>query len=264
MIRADAGSRGQGKQVAQMLDSAFRSTCRTLFTQELGGLEEYAGYLSTASEPVTERKSSLSGENVYLYYCQYPEAGNFASYGELNELPRPKADINAIKDMDSLLEAVREGFFYCGNKTLGKCTGVEASDACMDAFYVRESNAVYDSGYVANSSYLHGSKFIFGSTLAVFVNSAINAYYGYRSSRLFESGMINFSSDVYFCWYAMNCTDCMFSFNQWSKKNMIGNVELPREKYQGLKKKLLGEVAETLRRKKSFPSIFEIVKGAGA
>lgn len=243
------------------LDSAFRTTCRAILGQEIGGLGELKAFLTSTAEPVTKRKSVLSGEEVYLYYHQYPKKGRFISYAEVEKCPAPRLSVNEIKDIDSLLGAVRENFFYCGDKHLGNNVEVVASDGMMDAGFVLESNAAYNSQHAAYSNILLNSKFIFGCTYAAFCNSMVKSYHNYKSSRFFQSGYSHFSADLYFCWYMNGCEDCMFSMNQINGRNMVGNVELPREKYLSLKGKLLGEIAAEIRERKSFPTIFELAKG---
>jgi hypothetical protein len=51
----------------------------------------------------------------------------------------------------------------------------------------------------------------------------------------------------------------LFSFNQVAKHYMIGNLELQHDRYDSLKQKLMAEIAEELRRKKRFPSLFELM-----
>jgi hypothetical protein len=50
----------------------------------------------------------------------------------------------------------------------------------------------------------------------------------------------------------------MFCFNQVAKRNMIGNLALQRDQYELLKKNLLLQIADELKQKKSFPSLFEL------
>ena len=53
----------------------------------------------------------------------------------------------------------------------------------------------------------------------------------------------------------------MFCFNLRGKRRCIGNLELPREKYDGLKAKLLLEARQMLRERHAVPSIYEIMAG---
>lgn len=257
----DTGAPSKEELLLQKLDAAFRSTCRSTIGHELGGLGELKGFLTSTAEPITRRKSLLSGEDTYLYYNQYPQKGKFISYSELGKCPAPKLSINEIKDIDSLLTAARDNFFYCGDKHLGKSLEVIASDGTMDAGFVLGSNAAYNSQHAAYSNILLNSKFIFGCIYAAFCNFMVKSYHNYKSSRFFQSGYSHFSSDLHFCWYMNGCEDCMFSMNQLNGRNMVGNMELPREKYLSLKSKLLGEISEEIRRGKTFPTIFELSCG---
>lgn len=243
------------------LDYAFRSVCRSLFRREVGGLSEFRDYLKSAAEPVHVRKSSVSGKDVHFSFGEYPEKGKHISYDEIKELPKYELDVNSIKDVDSLLAATSENFYYCGDKNLGKSVEVEKSDGCMDTGFVLESNEIYDSQYIAYSSQLSDSKYVFGSTYAYTMNTIIGAVHGYQSTRVFQTGFSSVSSDVYASWYVINCNECMFSFNQRNKRHVVGNLELEREKYLALKEKLLGEMAEWLEKRKSFPSMFEVAEG---
>ena len=69
------------------------------------------------------------------------------------------------------------------------------------------------------------------------------------------------SSDCYYSANCENCSDCMFSFNLRNKRHTVGNVQLPREKYLGLKKKLVGEILGELLPRKRVISIAEILGG---
>ena len=79
----------------------------------------------------------------------------------------------------------------------------------------------------------------------------------FYTKRCFDSYLCVSSSDLYSCFNCKNCMDAMFCFNQNSKRHAIGNLELPKEKYLVIKKKLLSEIAEELEAKKRFPSVFE-------
>lgn len=248
----------------QKLDTAFRSMCRSILGQELGSLDEFEDYLRLTAEGVTRRVSSVSGKDVYLYYPAYPEKGNFVSDEEREKLPPAKLDINAIKDVDSLREAVNDGFYYCGNKHLGKSYEVEQADGCMDGGFVYQSSAVYSSQYVAYSYAINESKYAFSSAHSTEINTTIKTYQSFRATRTLQSGFIRNCSDMAFCWQMEGCQDCLFSFNQRNRKWMVGNNEFPRDGYMALKKKLLGEVVEVMKKKKTFPTIFEIAKGVRA
>jgi hypothetical protein len=243
------------------LDAAFRSACRSILGEEIGGLGELRGYLTSASRPAEKRKSAVSGKDVCLYYGKYPKKGRFIADSEVGRLPAPKLDANSIKDIDSLLGAVRENFFYAGDKHLGNNAGIEASDGIMDCGFMLGVCAAYNSQYAAYSEILLESKYVFGCTYSAFCNFMVKSYHNYRASRLFETGYSHTSSDLHFCWRMEYSQECLFSMNQVNAKFMVGNNALPREKYFALRKKLLGEIAEKIRKRKTFPGIFKIAEG---
>ncbi len=51
----------------------------------------------------------------------------------------------------------------------------------------------------------------------------------------------------------------MFSFNQDSKRNMIGNNQLGREKYLSLKAELVGQMRDAAIAGKKLPSLADIM-----
>jgi hypothetical protein len=81
--------------------------------------------------------------------------------------------------------------------------------------------------------------------------------------RCLETFHCNVASDCYYSGSIEDCSNLMFSFNQRNKQYMIGNVPLNKEAYLKLKNKLLDEIADTMRKKKSLPSVIEIISGKG-
>jgi hypothetical protein len=53
----------------------------------------------------------------------------------------------------------------------------------------------------------------------------------------------------------------LFSFNAKNKHDIVGNVELPKDKFAQLKAKLLEEIRDELQRKKKLPSLVEMITG---
>ena len=244
------------------IDSAFGSTCRILFGKGMGGLSEFAGYLSEGVDPPSAANSSASGKPVYLsrpYYCR---GARFLNVSELAG-KQPALAINDIKDVDSALAALSEKFAYCGSKNLGTSSGVEQSDMCNDCLDVLSSQNVMASKYVAYSNGVRESECVFGCQLGGEVGFSMHSQIFFYSKRCFDAYMCFHSTDVYCSFNCRNCAGALFSFNQNSKRNMIGNLELAKDKYLELKGKLSGEVGETLGAKKRFPTIFELADGGG-
>jgi hypothetical protein len=90
-------------QLLTALDRSFRSACRAIFRQEIGGLEGNRR-LFRYTAPMKKAASALSGEEVY-FSAPYNLAGQFISLGEKQLAAKAKFSPNDIKDIDSLLRA---------------------------------------------------------------------------------------------------------------------------------------------------------------
>lgn len=239
------------------LDEAFKSAFRTIFGECNVALGELKDYLSRYHYPIVKRKSSISGKEVALSMDRYCEGAKFLSQDEVDYGKCFSLDINAIKDVDSIMEAVRDRAFYAGNKVLGTSKFVEGSDTIVDSFHVRDSHNITESKYVAYSAYIRGgSEYVFGSSHSKTSKCAIHTYILMDCARCFETCFSDNSSDLFFCSNCQGCSHAMFSFNLRSKRHCIGNVELPKDKYFTLRKKLVEESREYLEKNKSFYSIF--------
>jgi hypothetical protein len=239
------------------LNSHFKSTCRILFGSEIGELDEYKGWLSEMVLQPAVAKSAISGKSVYLARPYYDKTARFMHLGE-KETAAPLG-INDTKDIDSVLAALAEKFSYCGNKNIGISMNVQESDSCTDCTDILCSGQMVGDKRVAYSYAIRESECAFGCMWSGEIAFSIRCQGLFFSKRCFDSYLCVKSSDLFSC---MNCrasSDLMFCFNQVSKRHMIGNCELTKEKYAALKKKLAGEIAEELRKNKRYPSLFQLV-----
>jgi len=245
------------------LNKSWKSTCRILLGEEIGDLIEYETYLSEYYPNIRKRKSHISGKEVNIALDHYCDEANFILFEETKEKQiKPESlNINEIKDIDSVLEAISEKWEYVGNKVLGNSNFVEASDIVINSNYVLNSANVQESSYVFSSFYCHsGSKYVFGSNwLGESGEFVIRGTGCYNVKRIFEGSLITTCSDIYFSHNCLGCHDLLFCFNQRSKNYRIGNLDLPKEQYSDLKKKLMEEVKEELKKSKQFPSIYDFV-----
>jgi hypothetical protein len=240
------------------LNKAWKATCRILLKGEIGELKYYDGWLKEFLPAFGKRKSSCSGKDVILAKCDYCDNANVISLDEAREKAAPLS-INDIKDVDTILEAIAESWEYTGNKSLGNSRFIEASDNIIDSQYVYGSANVRQSAYVYSSYFVNeNSKYVFGSNWVSNSEFVIKGE-SCNSKRLFNSSWNVACSDMYFCFYSNGCSELIFCFNQRNKRNAIGNLALPKDKYWALKKKLLEEIKGELQKNKTFPSIFQLV-----
>jgi hypothetical protein len=234
-----------------------------LLKREIGGMEEYGAYLKKCVGPVrNSRRSCLSGSVVttadddYGADVRYISNAERGQYFKLYSSPFP---IDDIKDIDSLRAAIGERFIYSGGIVLGNAYDVAASNRCSNVSCVHHSQDVSDCKYVAHCAMLRRSSYVFGSDCTGEIDFVIKNFQGWKSRRMFETANTQYVSDAYYCANVRQSQEIMFSFNQDAKRFMIGNCELPRERYMALKAKLVCEIADELEGRKDIVSLAELL-----
>jgi len=249
-----------GKFNIAPIDTAWRGLCRLLFGAEVGGLMKFEPYLKEAMLPYTIAKSSVSGKGVYLGHHLYPKSARFISPDEIPSLAQPSFSINDIKDIDSLFRAAGESIAYCGNKVFEKNANtclVDNAINCIDVYYSHNVRNVKKGAFI---SHVRESECVFGIPAFPKINHSMRCHEGINVNRMFESFYITHSSDMYYSFNCTNCSDVMFGYNLRGKRNVAGNIELPKDRYLALKKKLTAEIAGELEANGRARSISDIAK----
>ncbi len=243
------------------LESAWKDTCRVVLGGEVGGLEEYEKWLLEDHGPRMTRPSCISGKEVVSVYTQYPKSARMASYDEmdLNAKYGP-ISINDIKDIDSLAEAVSDRAVYSGNIVLGNSKFVQDSTVITDCFHTHNSERVAFSKYVGYCSRGGYSDYIFGCHGMGPVHYCIRSSAVWDVTRALMLSKSEFSSDCYYSHGLTYCQDCLFCFHLKNKRNCVGNLELPKDQYSAIKRKLVDEMRTELESKKRLPSLIEMVE----
>jgi len=241
------------------LNKRWKATCRLVIGGEVGELEEFGEWLSELNEPEFHEKST-SGIEVMLPSSNYSHDAGFTFLDEVDFNKKfDPLNINEIKDIDSIIEAIQERFIYCGNIVLGNSGFVEKSTNITDSFYIYKSNTVEYSNYVAFAALTRYCENVFGSDVLGYSNYCIWGKYGFKNVRSLEFMRCQSSYDCYYTYNLHNCSDCIFSFNLQTRRNVVGNLELSKDRYIAVKKKLLEEMREILEKNKRLPNLFEIV-----
>ncbi len=229
------------------LNKGYKSTCKVLFGREVGELEEFEQWLEEyAQAPPRFEKSAVSGKEVELSINDYAASSKFISFDEIDFGKKfQPLSINEIKDIDSIIGAVQERIYYTGNLVLGNSANVGRSSNIIDSHYVWKSNRISDSKYVACSQDARYCEYCFGLGVSSKSSFCIRSTSG-RMTRCFETLNCELLTDAYYCALVQNSQECMFSFGCRSKNYIIGNLQLPRDKYGKLKEKLLSEIAQKL------------------
>ncbi len=243
------------------LNRAWNSTCKILFGQEIGDLEDFAVWLSEYDEKIRTEKSFLSGKPVSFSQNDYADNAKFVAFDEVELNKFQPLSINEIKDIDSIIEAVVERLCYTGNIILGNCSAVENSSNVTDSHVILNSTVVSDSKYIGYTRHVRNSQYCFGLLGAEKDNYVIKSM-GSELSRCFECHMVELLSDCYYCAKTQNCRECFFCFGTHGGAYMMGNTKLPKDKYLATKAKLLGEIADTLKSQKGIFSLLTVIEKA--
>ena len=246
-----------------ILNKAWKSTCRALIGGEVGELDGFSEYLRTYSEDVQQAKSVLSGKQVTISDRLFSHGAPFISNDELEAyakmLSKNPFKPGEIRDIDSLLSAARERVCYAGNMVKGNSAFVEDADSVADSFYVYRSFEAYGSKYVAYSCNSRLDEYIFGGNWSGESKFIINCSQTYRQTRCMET-MRTFTSAG--CYYTANlegCQDCFFCFNQRSKRHMMGNLQLSLDVYSKKKAELLSQIRDIMNAKKRAPTLLDVM-----
>lgn len=243
------------------LEGKWKDACRIVFGEELGGLDEYAPWLSGLTEPVSRHRSAISRKEVISAPTEYCKEAPWLAFDEVDFGRKfGPLGINEIKDVDSIAEALTARAYYAGSIVFGKSAQIEKSSNINDSIGIYNVGRLGDSKYVAYSTMCRYAESCFGCNFLGESSFCIRANDCFRNRRSFELWRCQQSSDIYYSHGLMNCSDCFFSFNVRNKRYLIGNLELGREKYASLKEKLLSEMAGELRGKKRLPSLPDIVE----
>lgn len=231
------------------LDSRWKATCRLFFGREIGGLEEYEGWLKEDLEPLSARHSTKTGKEV-ASIGPYQKNVQFISFDELdyNRKFEPLS-INEIKDIDSVVSALGERAVYCGNVVLGNSSHVAESTGMEDSNFVLGCHTMHKCQDLAYCTIGREVRDSFGSSLIGESGFAIKGHNVWRTSRCFCSYRIYESNDIAYSNYLNGCSDCMFCFGMKGKRHMIGNAPLTAEKCLEVRRKLMAEIADELERK---------------
>lgn len=240
------------------LQSAFDSTTRVLFGSEIGDLQDFAPYLSEMMMPFQTRNSAISGKPVVLSHPFYPKNAKFVSQDEVAKLKFAPLNINEIKDVDSLFAAAAERQVFCGNKVFGTNFSISQVDNCVDCSNVHFSHNVFKVKNGAYLSVVREAENVFGLAPHPKIKFSMRCAEGIDANRCFEEYCSASVSDMHYAINCIGCQNCIFAFNLRSKRNVIGNLELEQGKFLSLKKKLLLEMAQELRKNKRLPSLADL------
>ncbi|VVB57165.1 Uncharacterised protein [uncultured archaeon] len=242
------------------LKPRWEATCRVLFGRAVGDLEKFEPWLLDGTQQMMRQKSFASGHEITYAITRYAKDSKWMGFDEIDFSASAKPlSINEIKDIDSLLDALRERFAYAGGAVLGNSGEVERSSNITDSFFMYETGKLADCKYVAYTTLGRLGEDCFGCDGIGESQACVKCYETFKDKRCFELWMSQYCSDCYYSHNLHGCLDAMFCFNATNLRQAIGNLPLAKEKYAELKKKLLEEMAQELEKNRKLPSLVELV-----
>jgi hypothetical protein len=163
------------------------------------------------------------------------------------KIPEEEARSITLKNASEKLDGIKyvtSDVMVGNNLDLRETSTCMGSQHCLDGCWYIYSKCDAYCFWPSESEYSFGCHFIFNSRFCMKCYNSVNL------TRCFEVNDSHNSSDCYFCNNVENLQNCMFCFNVKSLRYAIGNVEIGREKYLEIKKKIIDEIADKLEKDK--------------
>jgi hypothetical protein len=236
------------------IEKSFQSTSEILFGKRLTGFTEYREWLLENVDRTIHRKSEISDGTIYM-----PDVVFFAAIkrmmvtldesvalGEKRLSPAEARELTLANASEKLAEIK----YVTSDVMVGQNADLRETSTCMNAqhcadgvWYIYTKCDAY-CFWPRETEYSFGGHFLFASKFCM------KCYNSVALTRCFEVSDSNNSSDCYFCHNVENCQNCMFCFNVKSLRYAIGNVEVGKEKYTEIKKKITNEIGTKLEKYK--------------
>lgn len=237
-------------------------TTALLFGRALCGIEDYEEWLFGN---MPKRRMVVSRDNKkkillpgYSIPKRIPQE-RIISQDFLSEAGKMKIE-RFPQDIRSLGREVSSIALFSGESMEGRSLNnlesnfflnLSSSYRTLDCFFAKNCGCEIYSSFTENS---------FGCFLALYSNFVVNCYYSTNLSACFEMDGCRDCNGSMFCHNCEGLRDCMFCFNTRSKRYAVGNLEVGRQKYLGIKGELQRRMLDELEGKKSLElSIYNVL-----
>jgi hypothetical protein len=255
-----------GKKAAE---TSFQKTTKMVLGRQLSSIDQYGKWLRRHSDEIVELRSAASGKRILaspvcISLIQIPPERALTTpealqLGKTTNISEEQADRFTLAGAH---RAIGEIAFFNVEFTEGTSTHITECTTYIENSFCYRSAAMVYSKYCGYAFYPRSCEHVFGGDQFFDCSFCINCYYSVKLTRCFEMDSCRSCSDCYYCHNCEGLTDCMFCFNLKNKRNAVGNLELPADKYRSIKAGLLQQIAGELKSKKGVPSLIDIVGAA--
>lgn len=232
------------------IEKAFESVTNLLFGKKISNLHQYEEWLTqdlAASIQTIKSKSETPVHVIQVDFLRLMER-NLVGIDEAMELGKnaiTKDKVNALNlgNASSLLSKIKTTsceVVYGKNIDSEKCVCYGPTQHCY------QSALCWFCKKVAYSYATRTSEYLFGCSNVVDCSFCIKCYNSAKLTRCFEVSDSNSCTDCYFSHNCENLQNCMFCFNLKAKRYCIGNIEVGKEKYLEIKKRIMDQIAAEL------------------
>lgn len=243
-----------GSMATDKIEEAFQTTTKIVLGRTLTNLPDYREWLFQYVGCAIRMKSEVSDKTVYvpntLFYTSIKK--NMVTLDESVGLGEKHLTMEEIKKLGitNASEKLKDIKYVTSDVIIGENIDVRESAAYMNAQYCLEGVFYIYSRYDAYCFWPRETEYSFGCFLLFASKFCIKCYNSVSLTRCFEVSDSNSCVDCYFCHNCESLSDCMFCFNVKAKRYAIGNVEVGRERYLGIKQRLINEIAEKIEKDK--------------
>lgn len=252
-VQGKAG--GEEKTDKAAVEAAFLKTSALIFGKPLeGGVDSYAKWLSRHTHPTLGRKSSASGNALFipsiLSYSLLPQdrllsKAEALEHGMKAKISPEDAGSLSLANAHEKIGAIA---FFNVEFVEGKNRNNSECAVCFESSDNYRNSMTFYTKKSAYNFWPRDSEHLFGTDSPFTSQFSMNIYSCTNQVRCFEIDCCGYCSDSYFCHNGENLRDCMFCFNAKNRKNSIGNAELPAEDYRKIKSLLISQMHDELSR----------------
>ncbi|MEM3422514.1 MAG: hypothetical protein QXF86_00785 [Candidatus Bilamarchaeaceae archaeon] len=233
------------------IERAFSSTFNILFKKEASSLVVYEKWLSKHLSRIKDIKSAFGYPTYMLEGTEFPclpkmPPHRLVSFYEGIELGNLSLEEKDITSLAHIIENLYQIAFFTVELRSGRASNIISSPLVYNSSDIYK---VYDATftlYAGVCSMALNSKYVFGCYRILESEFCIKCYNSLYLKRCFELDSSTKCSDSFFCHNCEGLLDCMFCFNIKAKRNTIGNLSLPSDKYKILKMNLIEQIGNEL------------------